>query len=107
MIGTNNIDTNSRLCMSSAVAAYKQTLARMRRRLLRRHRRCALPVHRRIEHRMGAPDPVSPHRGRACAQCRREGDRRRPAAYGDGGLADLHLGIEPGTTSRCSTACCT
>ncbi len=26
LIGTNNIDTNSRLCMSSAVAAYKQTL---------------------------------------------------------------------------------
>jgi assimilatory nitrate reductase catalytic subunit len=26
MIGTNNIDTNSRLCMSSAVAGYKQTL---------------------------------------------------------------------------------
>ncbi|RZI41898.1 nitrate reductase [Herbaspirillum sp. HC18] len=26
VIGTNNIDTNSRLCMSSAVAGYKQTL---------------------------------------------------------------------------------
>ncbi|UZD56156.1 nitrate reductase [Caldimonas aquatica] len=26
LLGTNNIDTNSRLCMSSAVAAYKQTL---------------------------------------------------------------------------------
>jgi len=26
LIGTNNIDTNSRLCMSSAVAAYKKTL---------------------------------------------------------------------------------
>jgi assimilatory nitrate reductase catalytic subunit len=26
LIGTNNVDTNSRLCMSSAVAAYKQTL---------------------------------------------------------------------------------
>ena len=26
LIGTNNIDTNSRLCMSSAVSAYKQTL---------------------------------------------------------------------------------
>ena len=26
LIGTNNIDSNSRLCMSSAVAAYKQTL---------------------------------------------------------------------------------
>ncbi|WP_018410870.1 nitrate reductase [Methyloversatilis thermotolerans] len=26
LIGTNNIDTNSRLCMSSAVMAYKQTL---------------------------------------------------------------------------------
>lgn len=25
-IGTNNVDTNSRLCMSSAVAGYKQTL---------------------------------------------------------------------------------
>lgn len=26
LIGTNNVDTNSRLCMSSAVSAYKQTL---------------------------------------------------------------------------------
>ncbi len=26
LVGTNNIDSNSRLCMSSAVAAYKQTL---------------------------------------------------------------------------------
>jgi assimilatory nitrate reductase catalytic subunit len=26
LIGTNNVDTNSRLCMSSAVAAYKQSL---------------------------------------------------------------------------------
>jgi assimilatory nitrate reductase catalytic subunit len=26
LVGSNNIDTNSRLCMSSAVAAYKQTL---------------------------------------------------------------------------------
>ncbi|RZI63522.1 MAG: nitrate reductase, partial [Variovorax sp.] len=26
LIGTNNIDTNSRLCMSSAVAGYKKTL---------------------------------------------------------------------------------
>ena len=26
LVGTNNVDTNSRLCMSSAVAAYKQTL---------------------------------------------------------------------------------
>ena len=26
LIGTNNVDTNSRLCMSSAVTAYKQTL---------------------------------------------------------------------------------
>src|SRR6202022_711563 len=26
LIGTNNVDSNSRLCMSSAVAGYKQTL---------------------------------------------------------------------------------
>jgi hypothetical protein len=26
LMGTNNVDTNSRLCMSSAVAGYKQTL---------------------------------------------------------------------------------
>ena len=30
LIGTNNIDTNSRLCMSSAVAGYKQTLWEVR-----------------------------------------------------------------------------
>jgi assimilatory nitrate reductase catalytic subunit len=28
LLGTNNLDTNSRLCMSSAVAGYKQTLIR-------------------------------------------------------------------------------
>ncbi len=41
LIGTNNIDTNSRLCMSSAVAGYKQH-ARCRRAagLLRGHRSC-------------------------------------------------------------------
>ena len=26
LVGTNNVDTNSRLCMSSAVAGYKATL---------------------------------------------------------------------------------
>ena len=26
LVGTNNIDTNSRLCMSSAVSGYKRTL---------------------------------------------------------------------------------
>jgi assimilatory nitrate reductase catalytic subunit len=31
LIGTNNVDTNSRLCMSSAVAGYKQTWVPMRR----------------------------------------------------------------------------
>ena len=30
-LGTNNIDTNSRLCMSSAVAGYKATLGRLMR----------------------------------------------------------------------------
>ena len=31
LVGTNNIDTNSRLCMSSAVSGYKRTLAPTRR----------------------------------------------------------------------------
>ncbi len=61
LIGTNNVDTNSRLCMSSAVAGYKLTLgadappacyddldhARLR-------------LHRRQQHGLGAPDPVPP-----------------------------------------------
>ena len=72
LIGTNNVDTNSRLCMSSAVAGYKATLGAD-----------APPccyddldargdaVHRRLEHRVRASDPVSPHRGRARARTRR------------------------------------
>ena len=64
LIGTNNIDTNSRLCMSTAVTGYQKTLGAdappccyedidSRR----------VPVHRRLEHRLCPPDPVPPHRG--------------------------------------------
>jgi assimilatory nitrate reductase catalytic subunit len=56
LVGTNNIDTNSRLCMSSAVTAYKATPWRRRAaRVLRGHRPCRSHFHRRIEHRLGAP----------------------------------------------------
>ena len=92
-IGTNNIDTNSRLCMSSAVAGYKQTLG------ADAPPACyedidyrAMPVHRGLEHGVGASDPVSAHRGGARAQSRNSGSivvdprrtataaRRRPAS---------------------------
>ena len=99
LIGTNNIDTNSRLCMSSAVAGYKQSLGAdappacyddidLRR----------LPLHRRLEHRVGAPDPVPPHRG---CEARRGPSMKivvvDPRRTATAEFADLHLQIQPGT----------
>jgi assimilatory nitrate reductase catalytic subunit len=54
LIGTNNIDTNSRLCMSSAVAGYKQTLgADAPPACYDDLNHARLPVHRRQQHRPG------------------------------------------------------
>ena len=98
LIGTNNIDTNSRLCMSSAVAGYKQTL--------------------------GADAPPACYDDVNHAQCifitgsntafahpilfRRIEDAKRanprlkiivcdPRATDTASIADLHLPIQPGT----------
>jgi assimilatory nitrate reductase catalytic subunit len=98
LIGTNNVDTNSRLCMSSAVAGYKQTL--------------------------GADAPPSCYEDVAHAQCifivgsntayahpilfRRIEDAKAanpalkiifcdPRRTDTAEIADLYLGIQPGT----------
>jgi len=98
LIGTNNIDTNSRLCMSSAVAGYKQTL--------------------------GADAPPACYEDIAQTQClfivgsntayahpilfRRIEDAKRanpnlsvvvvdPRQTDTASIADLHLAIQPGT----------
>src|SRR5258706_2325368 len=98
LVGTNNVDTNSRLCMSSAVAGYKQTL--------------------------GADAPPACYEDIDFAQClfiagsntawahpilyrRIEAARARdphvkvvvvdPRKTVTASLADLHLAIEPGT----------
>lgn len=97
-IGTNNIDTNSRLCMSSAVAGYKATLGADAPPISYEDIDCcdtffiagANPawchpiLFRRIEARKAA-DPsvkvvvIDPRRTASCA------------------IADLHLAIRPGT----------
>ena len=110
LIGTNNVDTNSRLCMSSAVAGYKATLGadappacyddlrprRQRCSSPARNTACAHPIlFRRIEdaqaRQPGAEDRSSSTRAAprpprpptcTCRSC-------------------------PAPTSRCSTACCT
>jgi assimilatory nitrate reductase catalytic subunit len=65
LIGTNNVDTNSRLCMSSAVAGYKLTLgADAPPACYDDVNHAAVPVHRRQQHRLGAPGAVPPHRRR-------------------------------------------
>ncbi len=101
LIGTNNIDTNSRLCMSSAVAGYKQTL--------------------------GADAPPACYDDLRHAQClfiigsntawahpvlfRRIEDARRsnpqlkiivadPRRTDTAEIADLHLALQPGTDVR-------
>ncbi|MCB1973409.1 MAG: molybdopterin-dependent oxidoreductase, partial [Burkholderiaceae bacterium] len=101
LLGTNNIDTNSRLCMSSAVAGYKQTL--------------------------GADAPPACYDDLRHAQClfiigsntawahpvlfRRIEDARRsnpqlkiivadPRRTDTAEIADLHLALQPGTDVR-------
>jgi assimilatory nitrate reductase catalytic subunit len=98
LVGTNNIDTNSRLCMSSAVAGYKSTLGADAPPACYDdvdHARCifiagsnaawAHPIlYRRIE----------AARDRATAPRIVVVDPRRTATAA---AADLHLAIEPGT----------
>jgi assimilatory nitrate reductase catalytic subunit len=98
LIGTNNVDTNSRLCMSSAVAGYKQTLGADAPPACYddvNHAQClfiagsntawAHPVlFRRIEDAKRRQPGHEDHRG-------------RPAPHRHRGLADLHLPLQPGT----------
>ena len=66
LIGTNNVDTNSRLCMSSAVAGYKLTLGADAPPACyddMDHADCIFIAG--TQHGVCAPDPVPPHRGRA------------------------------------------
>ena len=98
LIGTNNLDTNSRLCMSSAVAGYKQTLGADAPPCSYEdidHAECILIagsntavahpiVYRRIEDARAAnPDlriiVVDPRRSETCE------------------IADLHLPLKPGS----------
>lgn len=98
LIGTNNVDTNSRLCMSSAVAGYKQTLGADAPPNCYddvRHAGCifiagsntawAHPVlFRRIE------DAKTANPAMKLVVC----DPRRTETAG---VADLHLALQPGT----------
>ncbi|MCK7500223.1 MAG: hypothetical protein MZW92_65430 [Comamonadaceae bacterium] len=85
LVGTNNIDTNSRLCMSSAVAGYKATLGADA-------PPCLLRRPRRTRTACSSPAPTRPGRTRCCSAASRtraranpahEGDRRRPAPHRD------------------------
>ncbi len=98
LIGTNNIDTNSRLCMSSAVAGYKQTLGADAPPACYddvNHAQCifivgsntafAHPIlFRRIE------DAKKRNPGLRIVVC-------DPRTTETAGIADLHLPIQPGT----------
>ena len=60
-LGTNNVDSNSRLCMSSAVAGYTGRVRRRRPAAgLRRPRAGRLPAAARLEHRGVPPDRLGP-----------------------------------------------
>ena len=110
LIGTNNVDTNSRLCMSSAVAGYKATLGAdappacyddigpWRRRIFiaGSNTAWAHPIlFRRIEDARRANPALKI-------------DRRRPAPHRDRRSSPTCTCRScPAPTSCCSTACCT
>jgi len=98
LVGTNNIDTNSRLCMSSAVSAYKRTLGAD-----------APPCsYEDLEHAdlvlvTGAnPAWAHPILFRRLIDAREKAPGKKlividPRATDTAAAADLHLQIEPGT----------
>jgi assimilatory nitrate reductase catalytic subunit len=108
LLGTNNIDTNSRLCMSSAVAGYKLTLGAdappacyddvnhaQTLFIAGSNAAWAHPIlFRRIEDARAA----NPGMKLIVAD-----PRRTDTATS----ADLHLPCNPAPTWRCSTGCCT
>ena len=108
LIGTNNVDTNSRLCMSSAVAGYKATLGSDappacyddidRAKVLFIAGSNTAWAHPILYRRIEAARQRDPSLRTIVV------DPRRTATAAD---ADLHLRSNPGPTSRSSTACCT
>ena len=98
LIGTNNVDTNSRLCMSSAVSAYKKTLG------ADAPPACYDDLDDADLVFIAGANPAWAHpilfRRLEAAKARRPGmrvvvvDPRRTATAA---CADLHLAIEPGT----------
>jgi len=82
LIGTNNVDTNSRLCMSSAVAGYKTTLGAdappaCYDDIAHTH----MPVHRGQQHRLRTPHLVPAHRRRQSRQPGAQDHFLRPAPH--------------------------
>jgi assimilatory nitrate reductase catalytic subunit len=108
LIGTNNVDTNSRLCMSSAVAGYKATLGAD-----------APPAcYDDIGHAQtcSSPAPTWPGRTRCCSagwKTRAAPTRRRswivvdPRRTETAEMPTCTCSCCPAPTWRCSTACCT
>ena len=63
-LGTNNTDSNSRLCMAAAVAGYRTSLGSDGPPLLlRRHRPGRRDLHHRQQHGRGAPGHLRPRQG--------------------------------------------
>ena len=84
-LGTPHVDTNSRLCMSSAVAAHRRAFGSGHGAgLLRGSRRGRRDRAGRLQHRLVPPDPVPPH-GRCPRQARHQARGDRPAPDPDGG----------------------
>ena len=98
LVGTNNIDTNSRLCMSSAVAGYKQTLGADAPPTCYddvNHAQCIFIVGSNTAH-------AHPILFRRIEDAKAANPRMKiihcdPRKTDTAGIADLHLPIQPGT----------
>jgi assimilatory nitrate reductase catalytic subunit len=107
LIGTNNVDTNSRLCMSSAVAGYKQTLGAdappcsyediLQAKVIFIAGANPAVAHPIIFRYIEDAKAANPDLKIIVADPRRSESAE---------IADLHLPIKPEATSPCLTACC-